>query len=47
MDSTGKFYLGFCRNKKCSEYNKSDFYDKYELKQDSRCCQSKLMPKKQ
>ena len=47
MDSTGKFYLGFCSNKKCSEYNKSDFYDKYELKQDSRCCQSKLMPKKQ
>ena len=47
MDSTGKFYLGFCSNKKCSEYNKSDFYDKYELKQDSRCCQSKLMAKKQ
>ena len=46
-DSTGKFYIAYCSNKKCSQYNKSDFYDKYELKQDSRCCQSKLMPKKQ
>jgi hypothetical protein len=45
-DSTGKFYIAYCSNKKCSQYNKSDFYDKYELKQDSRCCQSKLMAKK-
>ena len=42
MDSTQKFYLGWC--KKC---NKSDTYSQFELKQDSRCCQSKLMPKKQ
>ena len=42
MDSTGKFHIAYCQ--KC---NKSDFYDKFELKQDSRCCQSKLMPKKQ
>jgi len=42
MDSTGKFYIGFC--KKC---NKSDTYSQFELKLDSRCCQSKLMPKKQ
>ena len=42
MDSTGKFYIGYCQ--KC---NKSDFYDKFELKQDSRCHQAKLMPKKQ
>ena len=41
-DSTGKFHIAYCQ--KC---NKSDFYDKFELKQDSRCCQSKLMPKKQ
>ena len=47
MDSTGKFHIAYCSNKKCSEYNKSDFYDKFELKQDSRCCQSKLMAKKQ
>ena len=45
-DSTGKFYIAYCSNKKCSQYNKSDFYDKFELKQDSRCCQSKLMAKK-
>ena len=42
MDSTNKFYLGWC--KKC---NKSDTYSQFELKQDSRCCQSKLMAKKQ
>ena len=41
-DSTSKFYLGWC--KKC---NKSDTYSQFELKQDSRCCQSKLMAKKQ
>ena len=41
MDSTQKFYLGWC--KKC---NKSDTYSHFELKQDSRCCQSKLMAKK-
>ena len=42
MDSTGKFYIAYCQ--KC---NKSDFYDKFELKQDSRCHQAKLMAKKQ
>ena len=41
-DSTSKFFIAWCQ--KC---NKSDFYDKFELKQDSRFCQSKLMAKKQ
>ena len=40
-DSTGKFYLGWC-----SVCNKSDTYDKFELKQDSRCCNGKLLAKK-
>ena len=40
-DSTGKFYLGWC-----SVCNKSDTYDKFELKQDSRCCDGKLLAKK-
>jgi len=38
MDTTGKFYIAYCE--KC---NKSDFYDKFEVKQDSRCCKSKLL----
>ena len=42
LDSTNKFYLGWCKS--C---NKSDTYSLFELKSDSRCCQSKLMPKKQ
>jgi len=41
MDTTGKFYIAYCE--KC---NKSDFYDKFEVKQDSRCCKSKLLPKR-
>ena len=40
-DANGKFWIGYCN--KC---NKSDFYDDIGIKQDSRCCQSKLMPKK-
>ena len=40
-DSTGKFFLSWC-----SVCNKSDTYDRYELKQDSRCCNGKLLPKK-
>ena len=39
-DSTG-FYLAWC-----SKCNKNDSYSQFELKQDSRCCQAKLMDKK-
>ena len=38
LDSTGNAYIGYC-----SKCNKSDFYDKMELKQDSRCCKSKIL----
>ena len=41
LDSTGKFYLAWC-----SKCNKNDSYSQFELKQDSRCCQAKLMDKK-
>ena len=41
MDSTGRFYLAWC-----SKCNKNDSYSQFELKQDSRCCQAKLMDKK-
>ena len=41
LDSTGKFYLAWC-----SKCNKNDSYSQFELKQDSRCCKSKLMDKK-
>ena len=41
MDSTGKFYLAWC-----SVCNKNNSYSQFELKQDSRCCQAKLMDKK-
>ena len=41
MDSTGKFYLAWC-----SICNKNSSYSQYELKQDSRCCNGKLMDKK-
>ena len=40
-DANGKFWIGYC-----SECNVSDFYDDIGIKQDSRCCQTKLMPKK-
>ena len=39
LDSTGNFYLGWC--KKC---NKSNFYRKEELSWDSKCCKSKILP---
>jgi len=41
LDSTGRFHIAYC-----DSCNTSDFYDKYELKQDSRCCNAKLMPEK-
>ena len=41
LASTNKFYLGWCKS--C---NKSDTYSSQELRGDSRCCQSKLMPKR-
>ncbi len=37
LDSTGKFYVGYCG--KC---NKSDFYEQGELSGDSRCCNDKI-----
>ena len=40
-DANGKFWIGYCN--KCNE---SDFYDDIGIKQDSRCCNSKLMSEK-
>ena len=40
-DANGKFWIGYCN--KC---NVSDFYDDIGIKQDSRCCQSKIIPEK-
>ena len=39
LDTTGNSYMGYCD--KC---NKSDFYDKYALWGDSRCCNSLILP---
>ena len=41
LDANGKFYIGYC-----SKCNVSDFYDDFGIKQDSRCCQSKLLPER-
>lgn len=41
LDSTSKFFIAYCD--KC---NTSDFYDRFEVKQDSRCCNGTLMPDK-
>ena len=41
-DANGKFWMGYC-----SKCNVSDFYDDIGIKQDSKCCQSKLLPEKQ
>ena len=41
LDSTGNAHIAYCD--KC---HKSDFYRKEELRQDSRCCKSKLLPEK-
>jgi len=40
-DSTSRFFVAYCN--KC---NTSDFYDNYEIKQDSRCCNAELMPER-
>ena len=40
-DANGKFWIGYC-----SKCNISEFYDDYGIKQDSKCCQSKLLPEK-
>ena len=40
-DAQGKFWVGYC-----SKCNVSDFYDDIGIKQDSRCCQTKIMPEK-
>ena len=40
-DANGKFWIGYC-----SKCNVSAFYDDMGIKQDSKCCQSKLMPEK-
>lgn len=39
LDSTGNAFIAYC--KKCGE---SDFYNKFEVKNDSRCCKSELLP---
>jgi len=41
LDSTSKFFVAYCNT--C---NTSDFYDKFEIKQDSRCCNAGLMPER-
>tara|TARA_Y100001938_G_C8100700_1_gene441500 strand:- start:7662 stop:8375 length:714 start_codon:yes stop_codon:yes gene_type:complete len=41
LDATGKFYIAYCKS--CQT---SDFYDRFEIKQDSRCCQSALTPER-
>ena len=39
LDGTGNFYVGYCG--KCE---KTAFYRKEELKQDSKCCKDKILP---
>ena len=41
-DVTGKFFIGYCA--KCKY---SDFYNDYELKGDSRCCRSEILPERE
>jgi len=41
MDANYVSYIGYCS--KCGE---SDFYSKYEIKGDSKCCKKKLKPSK-
>tara|TARA_R100000808_G_scaffold24903_2_gene59210 strand:- start:8200 stop:9060 length:861 start_codon:yes stop_codon:yes gene_type:complete len=42
LDSTGNAYIGYC-----SKCNKSDFYDKYNIRNvDSSCCNVKINPKR-
>ena len=41
LDSTGNFYMGYCD--KCGI---SDFYEEKDLKGESKCCNSKLLPTK-
>jgi len=40
-DATGRFFIAYCE--KCRV---SDFYNDYELKGDSRCCNSGLLAKR-
>ncbi len=40
-DATGRFFIAYCD--KCRI---SDFYNDYELKGDSRCCNSRLLAKR-
>tara|TARA_Y100000004_G_scaffold158616_1_gene185014 strand:- start:1779 stop:2186 length:408 start_codon:yes stop_codon:yes gene_type:complete len=40
-DSTGRFFIAYCQKCKIS-----DFYNDYELKGDSRCCNSNLLPER-
>ena len=41
LDATGYCFVGYCA--KC---NISDFYKEFELKGDSRCCQTKINPQR-
>ena len=40
-DATGKFFMAYCD--KCRV---SDFYNDYEIKGESRCCDADLLPKR-
>ena len=42
LDTTGNFYIGYCA--KC---DKSNFYKKEELSQDSKCCRDKILPSRE
>ena len=42
LDTTGNFYVGYCA--KC---DKSNFYKKEELSQDSKCCRDKILPSRE
>ena len=41
-DATGRFFVAYCS--KCSD---SNFYNDYEIKGDSRCCNAELLSKRE
>ena len=42
LDTTGKFFVGYC-----SKCEKSNFYRKEELSQDSKCCNERILPQRE
>ena len=42
LDTTGKFFIGYC-----SKCEKSSFYKKEQLSQDSRCCNERILPQRE